>query len=146
MPIIDIHTHCAPRPTSDRFGVAAAMRGTPAGRNMVTNFRGLPAVAYHEMNDFDLPKICVISGAKDNVVFKDVKFSWVPPWARLFGVLIQALVARRAAGKLPFTEEAHKRYKGAGLWMVLAVFGLLVLWAIGGGISGAAQNPIPFFL
>jgi predicted TIM-barrel fold metal-dependent hydrolase len=54
MPIIDIHTHCAPRPTGDRFGVADAMRGTPAGRNMVTNYRGLPAVAYHEMTDFDL--------------------------------------------------------------------------------------------
>src|SRR5262249_59608853 len=54
MPIIDIHTHCAPRPTGDRFGVAAAMRGTAVGRNMVTNYRGLPAVAYHEMTDFDL--------------------------------------------------------------------------------------------
>jgi aminocarboxymuconate-semialdehyde decarboxylase len=54
LPVIDIHTHCASRPTSDRFGVAEAMRGTPAGRNMVTNYRGLPAVAYHEMTDFDL--------------------------------------------------------------------------------------------
>ncbi len=54
MPIIDIHTHCAPRPTGDRFGVAAAMRGTPVGRNMVTSYRDLPAVAYHEMTDFDL--------------------------------------------------------------------------------------------
>src|SRR6516162_5031768 len=54
LPIIDIHTHCAPRPTDDRFGVAAAMRGTPVGRNVVTNYRDLPAVSYHEMTDFDL--------------------------------------------------------------------------------------------
>jgi len=54
LPIIDIHTHCAPRPTSDRFGVAAAMRGTPVGRNMVTKYRDLPAVSYYEMTDFDL--------------------------------------------------------------------------------------------
>jgi aminocarboxymuconate-semialdehyde decarboxylase len=54
MPIIDTHTHCAPRPAGDRFGVADAMRGMPAGRNMITNYRGLPAVAYHEMTDFDL--------------------------------------------------------------------------------------------
>ena len=54
LPIIDIHTHCAPRPIDDRFGVAAAMRGTPVGRNMATNYRGLPAVSYHEMTDFDL--------------------------------------------------------------------------------------------
>jgi predicted TIM-barrel fold metal-dependent hydrolase len=54
LPIIDIHTHCAPRPTGDPFGVAAAMRGTPVGRNMATNYRDLPAVSYHEMTDFDL--------------------------------------------------------------------------------------------
>jgi predicted TIM-barrel fold metal-dependent hydrolase len=54
MPIIDIHTHCAPRVTGDPFGVAAVMRGTPVGKNAVTNFRGLPAVSYHEMSDFDL--------------------------------------------------------------------------------------------
>jgi hypothetical protein len=38
MPIIDIHTHCAPRVAGDPFGVAAVMRGTPVGRNAVTNF------------------------------------------------------------------------------------------------------------
>jgi hypothetical protein len=51
MPIIDIHTHCAPRVAGDPFGVAAVMRGTPVGRNAVTNFRGLPAVSYHEMSE-----------------------------------------------------------------------------------------------
>jgi hypothetical protein len=39
MPIIDIHTHCAPRVAGDPFGVAAVMRGTPVGRNAVTNSR-----------------------------------------------------------------------------------------------------------
>jgi predicted TIM-barrel fold metal-dependent hydrolase len=54
LPIIDIHTHCAPQQAGDPFGAAEALRGTSAGRNMVTNYRGLPAVAYHEMTDFDL--------------------------------------------------------------------------------------------
>jgi predicted TIM-barrel fold metal-dependent hydrolase len=54
-PIIDIHTHCSPRPAAgDPFGVAAALRGTPVGQNTVTNYRGLPAVSYHDMYDFDL--------------------------------------------------------------------------------------------
>jgi aminocarboxymuconate-semialdehyde decarboxylase len=52
--IIDIHTHCVRPPRDDPFGVGAALRGTPAGRNSVTNFRGLPAVGYYEMTDFDL--------------------------------------------------------------------------------------------
>src|ERR1700676_3763054 len=54
MPIIDIHTHCSPRPSGDPFGVAAVMRGTPVGKNTVTDFRGLPAISYHDMYDFDL--------------------------------------------------------------------------------------------
>jgi len=54
MPIIDIHTHCVPRVPGDRFGVAAAMQAAPVGRNVVTNYRGLPAVGYYEMTDFDL--------------------------------------------------------------------------------------------
>jgi predicted TIM-barrel fold metal-dependent hydrolase len=54
MPIIDMHTHCAPRVGGDPFGVAAAMRGKPIGKNLVSSFRGLPAVSYGEMADFDL--------------------------------------------------------------------------------------------
>jgi aminocarboxymuconate-semialdehyde decarboxylase len=55
MPIIDIHTHCAPPlPKGDPFGVAEAMRGVPAGHNIITNYRGLPAVSYREMHDFAL--------------------------------------------------------------------------------------------
>jgi hypothetical protein len=49
-----MHTHCAPRIAGDPFGVAAVMRGTPVGKNMVTNFRGMPMVAYGDMLDFDL--------------------------------------------------------------------------------------------
>jgi len=54
MPIIDIHTHCAARTRDDPLGVAEALRGTPVGKNAVTNYRGLPAVSYHDMYDFDL--------------------------------------------------------------------------------------------
>jgi len=53
-PIIDIHTHCAVRTRDDPFGVAETLRGMPAGENAVTNYRGLPAVSYREMSDFDL--------------------------------------------------------------------------------------------
>jgi aminocarboxymuconate-semialdehyde decarboxylase len=51
--IIDIHTHCSPRQREDPFGVAAIMRGTPIGRNMLINYRGLPAIGHWEMTDFD---------------------------------------------------------------------------------------------
>ena len=52
--IIDVHTHYNAPLREDPFGVADALKGERVGRNMVTNYRGLPAVGYAEMNDFDL--------------------------------------------------------------------------------------------
>ncbi len=54
MAIIDVHTHCSPPLREDPFGVAGALRGTRVGNNMVSSFRGLPAIAYAEMFDFEL--------------------------------------------------------------------------------------------
>jgi aminocarboxymuconate-semialdehyde decarboxylase len=68
-PIVDIHTHCFPRPHDDPFGVAAALRGTPVGPNMVTNYRGLPAIAYHEMSDLALQQeVCAKAGITGRLV------------------------------------------------------------------------------
>jgi predicted TIM-barrel fold metal-dependent hydrolase len=69
-PVIDIHTHCSPRPPAgDPFGVAAVLRGTPVGNNMVTNYRGLPAVAYHDMYDFELQQeTCARAGVTGRII------------------------------------------------------------------------------
>jgi len=67
MPIIDIHTHCSPRERGDPLGLVKALRPIPAGRNLVTSYAGLPAVAYHEMFDLELQQeVCaraVLPGA-----------------------------------------------------------------------------------
>jgi len=52
--IVDIHTHCAVPNRSDPLGVAQVLRGTPVGKNMFSNFRGLPAIGYYELTDFEL--------------------------------------------------------------------------------------------
>ena len=69
MAIIDIHTHCSTRPPGDPFGVAEVLRGLPVGRNTVTNYRGLPAVSYHDMFDFDLQQeVCAKAGITGRVI------------------------------------------------------------------------------
>jgi len=69
MPIIDIHTHCSPRAQSDPFGVAEALRGIPVGKNAVTNYRGLPAVSYHDMSDFELQQeVCAKAGISGRII------------------------------------------------------------------------------
>ncbi|RKG63079.1 hypothetical protein D7V80_32075 [Corallococcus sp. CA054B] len=77
-----------------------------------------------EMNAFDLPPVCLITGERQGVVFKPVAFSWYPPWISRFlllGVLALALVpilpialfvasvrTKQALGTLPFTEESSR--------------------------------------
>ncbi|GMU00537.1 hypothetical protein KH5H1_46570 [Corallococcus caeni] len=76
-----------------------------------------------ELNEFDLPPVCVVTGEREGVVFKPVKFSWYPRWIGLlvlFNLLIAIIVAsamtKRVKGTLPFTEEAWSRWKrGPGL-------------------------------
>src|SRR6516165_7392783 len=69
MPIIDIHTHCAPAVKGDPFGVTEVMRGIPVGRNTVTDFRGLPAISYHAMYDFDLQQeVCAKAGISGRII------------------------------------------------------------------------------
>jgi aminocarboxymuconate-semialdehyde decarboxylase len=69
MPIIDIHTHCSPRGQGDPFGLAAALLAKPVGRNMVTCYRGLPAVAYCEMTDFDRQQeVCAKAGVTGRLI------------------------------------------------------------------------------
>jgi aminocarboxymuconate-semialdehyde decarboxylase len=61
--VIDVHTHCATRPRDDPFGVAHVLRGTPVGSDTVTNYRGLPAVSYHDMYDLELQQeVCAKAG------------------------------------------------------------------------------------
>ena len=75
-----MHTHVVPRVAGDPFGVAAAMRGTPVGNNSVSSFRGLPAVAYGEMHDFDRQQeVCAAAGITGRIIsnpFAAESISW----------------------------------------------------------------------
>ena len=73
----------------------------------------------NELNSFDLPPVCLIIGQRESVSFHKVKFAWYPRWvpALIFvplgGLLLAAIVAaimtKRAAGELPFSDQGWSR-------------------------------------
>jgi hypothetical protein len=86
----------------------------------------------NELTQFDLPRICVVTGATDNVEFKPVKFAWYPRWVALLvlcnlliAVIVAAILTKRVKGELPFTEEAHRRWRTGQI-----AFGLSVVLAL----------------
>ncbi|WP_147441749.1 hypothetical protein [Corallococcus exercitus] len=105
-----------------------------------------------ELNEFDLPPVCVVTGERQGVVFKPVKFSWYPRWIGflfLLNVLIAIIVAsamtKRVKGTLPFTEEAWSRWRrGQILTSISAVTALaLLVTAIA---LLVAEEPLPLGL
>lgn len=99
-------------------------------------------IPVNELNKFDLPKVCVMTGSTDpSVDFRPVKFQWYPPWVNaliLINILVMAIVARVmtkiAKGELAFSEEAWKRWRTWRLIMVASVLGLIVGFIAGLGL------------
>lgn len=91
----------------------------------------------NEMNQFDLPRVDIVTGASEGVVFKPVKFQWYPRWVAIFAVaplifLIVALVTmRRSKGELPFTEASYAAWRTGKVALGLAI-GVAIIAFLGG--------------
>jgi len=100
----------------------------------------------NELNSFDLPRICVMTAARQGVVFKKVKFAWYPKWVPLL-VLINLVVAgivawaltRRVQGELPFTEEAFRAWRVGLALLGGSVVGSIALLFLALFLLGADQ-------
>ncbi len=101
----------------------------------------------NELNSFDLPPVCVVTGATQGVVWKKVKFAWYPRWVTvliLVNVLVMAIVAailtKRVKGELPFTEEAYSAWRRGRIFFGLAITAAIGL-LIGGAVALATDSP-----
>lgn len=72
------------------------------------------------VSEFDLPRVCVATGATEGVTYHKVSFQFVPVWARMsvafcgiIGFVIMALNTRRVQAEMPFTDAAFAHYKRA---------------------------------
>lgn len=101
-----------------------------------------------EMNAFDLPRVCLITGATEGVEFRKVKFAWYPRWVAFFALpallvaaILAAVLTKRAKGELPFSPHAYRWWKLGQALFVLVVFaaiaGLLASVVIATNGSGA---------
>ncbi|WP_375756317.1 hypothetical protein [Corallococcus exercitus] len=81
-----------------------------------------------ELNEFDLPPICIVTGERQGVVFKPVHFSWYPRWIGflailnlLIAIIVASVMTKRVKGTLPFTEEAWSRWRRGQVLMAVSV-------------------------
>ncbi len=86
------------------------------------------------VSQFDLPKVCVATGATEGISYHKVKFQFVPMWARLsvafcglIGVVLMLINTRRVEAEIPFTDEAYARFKRSRIVPVFLILGAIPL-------------------
>ncbi len=92
-----------------------------------------------------LAPLCLKCGERQGLTWRDQKFMFVPPWARLFGALIQVIVAKRSRFSLPLCPQCTREWR---TWTLLAALSWLpgvgvvilggVVAALGSGDVGVA--------
>lgn len=101
-----------------------------------------------ELNSFDLPRVCILTGNREGVTFRPVKFAWYPRWVVILivvNLLVAAIVAfaltKRVRGELPFTEQAWLTWRrGRVLFPSSIVFAVGLLF--GGLFLLAADHAV----
>ena len=109
-----------------------------------------------EMNAFDLPPVCIITGERQAVVFKPVKFAWYPRWIDRFALLavlvlpiafiVASVMMKQVTGTLPFTEEAWSRWRRARVLGPVAFMAGAALLIMAVAVMAAAGGSTPLGL
>lgn len=91
-----------------------------------------------ELTQFDLPAVCVVTGAREGVVFRKVQFVWIPPVARmlavacgLVGVVAMLAMQKRVHGELPFSDAGWERWRSGKILVAVGVVACVALVALG---------------
>jgi hypothetical protein len=101
------------------------------------------AIPKSELNEFSLPRVCVVTGEQGPVTFQPVRFQWNPPWIAIFALapllfLIFMLAFRKtASGTLPFSDAGWEAVKAARRNVLIAVVGLIFGCIGAGALAGA---------
>jgi hypothetical protein len=84
------------------------------------------------------PPVCLKCATTQGLEWRDQRYTYVPPWARLFGALIQVFVMKRSRFQVPVCQPCHQRWKKANLLLWLAILGgvvLVIFAAVGAGMA-----------
>jgi hypothetical protein len=95
-------------------------------------------------NGSTFPPVCLKCGNNQAIEWRDQKYTYIPPWARMFGWLIQMLVAKRSRFQIPVCQPCNKEWKKWTLitalsWlpgMLLIVLGVILASADVGEVGG----------
>jgi hypothetical protein len=100
----------------------------PAGYGQVPMSARIEGNVLVVPNGAPFPHVCLKCATTQALEWRDQKYSYVPPWARLFGALIQVFVMKRSRFQLPICQSCHRVWKKWNLMMWLVIAPTLFVW------------------
>jgi heme exporter protein D len=100
----------------------------------------LVSIPVNEMNEFGLPRVCVITGSRDNVSFRPSRFTWVPPGVRatamipILYLILASVNSQKVVGSLPYSDEGWSRQRKSRLMVVGAALFSIFVFFLGVGL------------
>lgn len=98
----------------------------------------------NELNEFSLPRVCVVTGKQGEVTFQKVEFQFIPHWVRglaiipLLYLILMLAMRKYAKGTMPFSEEGWARVVSAR--RIMAVAGIIFLVSMISGFAMLTQR------
>ncbi len=100
----------------------------------------------NELTEFDLPRVCVMTGSYEAIEFRPVKFQWYPRWVAIFAfalviaAILIAVLTKRVNGHLPFSPAGWEKYQRGKRFTIFALLSFMVglFMIIGGGASNSS--------
>jgi hypothetical protein len=82
-----------------------------------------------------LPPVCLKCGATNDLAWRKVKFSYVPPWARFLGAIIQVFVIKRSRFLLPLCRACNQGWRKWNLLVGFSWVPGVALGLLGAGVG-----------
>jgi hypothetical protein len=89
----------------------------------------------------DFPPVCAMTGAPAET-WRKFSFATAPPWAFwVGGLLVAALMSRRASGYLPLTRASVQRLR-LFTWSFFGIIPLAVIFFVASFFASSVNNPV----
>jgi len=91
-------------------------------------------------NGGQFPPVCLKCANNQAIEWRAQKYTYIPPWARFFGWLIQMMVAKRSQFNLPLCQPCNGTWKKWNLIAGLSWLPTLLLLFIGIALTAADSD------
>jgi hypothetical protein len=109
--------------------------GKPGAPSYPVRGRMIGDILVMPNNGGAFPALCVKCGTSEGLTVRSQRFSYVPPWARLFGALLLLMLQKKSRFDLPICAPCNTRWRTWNAVMGLGLVGVVAAMLVWGALA-----------